>query len=65
METNVPLLFMLMITRLVSHKDPQVVTRVMNLMKKHFRELKVVRGNKHLFLGMNIEIMNEKKVLST
>ena len=45
----------------VSHKDPQVVTKVINLMKKHFGELKVVRGNKDSFLGMNIEITKEKR----
>ena len=45
----------------VSHKDPQVITKVINLMKKHFGELKVVRGNKDSFLGMNIEITKEKR----
>ena len=38
----------------VSHKDPEVVTEVIDLMKKHFRDLTVKRGNKYRFLDMNI-----------
>ena len=38
----------------VSHKDPEVVTEVIDLMKSHFGDLTVTRGNKHRFLGMNI-----------
>ena len=40
----------------VSHEDPNVVTEVIELMKKHFGDLTVTRGNEHRFLGMNIKI---------
>ena len=46
----------------VSHEDPKVVSRVIQTMKEHFGDLKVVRGTKHTFLGMNIEILKDKKV---
>ena len=45
----------------VSHKDPKVVSKVRQNLKEHFGDLKVVRGNKHTFLGMNIEILGDKK----
>ena len=43
----------------ISHEDPEVVTDTIDLMKKHFGDLTVTRGNKHRFLGMNITI-NQK-----
>ena len=43
----------------ISHEDPEVVTDTIGLMKKHFGDLTVTRGNKHRFLGMNITI-NQK-----
>ena len=46
----------------VSHKDPKVVTKVIQMLKHHFGDLKVVRGTKHTFLGMNIGILNDKKI---
>ena len=46
----------------LSHEDPQVVTEVINVMKKHFGELTVTRGKKHRFLGMNIGINKDKNV---
>ena len=46
----------------MSHKDEKVVTQVIDLMKKHFGDLTVTRGNKHRFLGMNITINEEKNI---
>ena len=46
----------------VSHEDPGVVSKVIQNLKEHFGDLKVVRGNKHTFLGMNIEILGDKKI---
>ena len=43
----------------VSHKDPTVVTQVMDQIAGHFGELFITRGTKHDFLGMNIEIKNK------
>ena len=40
----------------ISHDDPEVVTEIIDLMKKHFGDLTITRGNKHRFLGMNITI---------
>ena len=46
----------------VSHEDPKVVSKVIQTLKQHFGDLKVVRGTKHTFLGMNIEILKDKKI---
>ena len=46
----------------VSHVDPQVVTEVINLMKTHFGDLTITRGNKHRFLGMNITMHSRDRV---
>ena len=44
----------------ISHKDPQVVTDVLNAISQHFGDLSISRGNKHDFLGMNIEIKDRQ-----
>ena len=41
---------------IVSHMEARVVEDLINDLKKHFGELVVTRGNKHTFLGMNINI---------
>ena len=46
----------------VLHENPQVVTDVIELMKKHFGDLTVTRGKKHRFLGMNIEINKDRNI---
>ena len=46
----------------ISHDDPEVVTEVIELMKKHFGDLTITRGNKHRFLGMNITINKGKSI---
>ena len=38
------------------HRNIEVILDIMNEVKKHFGELSVVRGDKHTFLVMNIEI---------
>ena len=44
----------------ISHKDPHVVTKILQDISEHFGELTISRGNKHDFLGMNIEIKDKK-----
>ena len=46
----------------VSHVDPVVVTKIIDLMKKHFGDLTVTRGKEHRFLGMNIELTDDRKL---
>ena len=46
----------------ISYENPEVVTEVIDLMKKHFGNLIVKRGNKHRFLGMNITIYLKEKI---
>ena len=46
----------------MSHEDPNVVDEVIELMKTHFGDLTITRGNEHRFLGMNIKI-NKKKCI--
>ena len=46
----------------ISHEEPKVVTEVIDLMKKHFGDLTITRGNKHRFLGMNITINQDKSI---
>ena len=46
----------------VSHEDRKVVSKVIQTLKQHFGDLKVFRGTKHTFLGMNIEILKDKKI---
>ena len=46
----------------ISHKDPKVVTEVIDMMKRHFGDLSITRGKTHRFLGMNITITEDKKL---
>ena len=46
----------------IAHKDPKVVTEVIDIMKKHFGDLSVTRGKVHRFLGMNITITEDRKL---
>ena len=46
----------------VSHVDEDVVTNVIGMLKGHFGELTVSRGKKHNFLGMNIELNDNKSI---
>ena len=42
----------------LSHKNPELISDIMNEAKIHFGGLSGVRGNKHNLLGMNIDIMD-------
>ena len=46
----------------VSHEDPEVVDKVIGLMKRYFGGLTVSGGDKHSFLGMNIITNKRKKI---
>ena len=46
----------------VSHVDPEVVSEVINLMKKYVGDLSITRGKEHRFLGMNITMIDDKKL---
>ena len=48
----------------ISHKDPKVVTRVIEQLSEHFGDLKIQRGNKFDLLGMDIELKNKKVHIS-
>jgi hypothetical protein len=39
----------------ISHKDPAVVTAVIEKLESHFKQMKVTRGDHHVFLGMHID----------
>ena len=40
-----------------------MVTNILEEIKKHFGDLTITRGKKHVFLGMNLEITKEKELL--
>ena len=46
----------------ISHRDPVVVSSVLDAISDHFGNLSISRGRKHGFLGMNIEF-KERMVL--
>lgn len=48
----------------ISHVSKDVVTSVINEISQHFGELTVSRGNKHDFLGMDIELKDGKVYIS-
>ena len=46
----------------ISHKNPEVVKKVISELENHFGKLTVESGNKFNFLGMDVNIMNECKI---
>ena len=46
----------------LSHKDPAVVTEVLEEISKHIGNLTITRGKKHTFLGMNIRCARIKSL---
>ena len=44
----------------ISHRDPEVVSQVIREIETYFGKLKVNRGNKHDYLGMNIVFKDGK-----
>ena len=45
----------------LSHEDPNVVTEVLEEIKKHFGDITISRGKNHDFLGMNITLRDDGK----
>ena len=45
-----------------SHVDSRVIDDLLDTIKTHFGEIKITRGNIHTFLGMNIQITEDKKI---
>ena len=48
--------------KIVSHVDPNVVTYILEEIKKHFGELVISRGEEHNFLGIKIMLRKYKLV---
>ncbi len=46
----------------ISHIDASVVTQIMEAIEKHFGKMMVVHGNKHVFLGMDIDFLGNDTV---
>ena len=46
----------------MSHMEAEVVEYLINDLKNHFGELLVTREKKHIFLGVNINITEEKRL---
>ena len=46
----------------LSHVDQNIVTEMLEEIKKHFGELVISRGDKHDFLGMKIKLRKDKLV---
>lgn len=40
----------------VSHKDPRVVTKIINELQEYFGNFKITRGKEHELLGMKVKI---------
>jgi hypothetical protein len=38
----------------ISHRDPEVVTRILHTLESHFDKMTITRGDDHVFLGMRI-----------
>ena len=45
-----------------SHVDSRVIDDLLDQIKTHFGEIKLTRGKKHTFLGMNLRITEDKKI---
>ena len=41
----------------ISHKDPKVIDMIIKKIEDRFGKMTVQRGNKHTFIGMDIEII--------
>ena len=46
----------------ISHVDPDVVSEVLEILKGHFGDLTVTRGNKHNVLGMDLTFSEDKTI---
>ena len=45
----------------LSHIDPEVVNEILEILKRHFGDLKVTWGKHHKFLGMDISLIGNGK----
>ena len=45
-----------------SHVDSIVIDDLLGIIKTCFVEIKITRGNKHAFLGINLQITEDKKI---
>ena len=45
----------------ISHVDPAVVTEVINKLESKFGKMSVVRGDEHVFLGMRVRYIRDKR----
>ena len=48
----------------ISHRDAEVVTSITNVFQKEFGEVTIMRGIKHVFVGMDFEIKGEKNYIT-
>ena len=46
----------------ISHKNPQVVDDIIAAIEKRHGKMKVCRGKKHVFVGMDIEFLEDQTV---
>ena len=46
----------------ISHKDSNVVTEVIDILKGHVGKVTVYRGREHTFLGMNVNMREDKNI---
>ena len=56
MENNVPFAWYIDDNK-ASHVDSRVIDDLLDIIKTHFGEIKITRGNKHTFPGMNLVIV--------
>ena len=49
----------------ISHKDPNVVTRIIKVIEEEFDTMTVTRGKEHDFLGMHIRYTDDKTAVIT
>ena len=45
-----------------SRVESRVIDDLWDIIKTHFGEIKITRGKKHTFLGMNLRITEDKKI---
>ena len=45
-----------------SHVDSRVIDNLLDIIKTHFGDIKITRGKKYTFLGMNLQIAEDKKI---
>ena len=46
----------------INHVNPAVVDSMIKELTRHFGGLSITRGKEHTFLGMNIKIIDDKKI---